>query len=454
MHYRLLSSSILTTSIFSFLLLITSAAQGQKVWTLQGCIDQALENNLALQRGDIDIQATEARLKQAKLARWPNLSANTSYGLGFGRATNQDNITLTTNVSQSQNYSVNSAVNLFSGFATSLNIRQNEALLEASQLAQDELSDQISLQVANAYLGVLLALEDQKRARTQLELSEDNLENSQKLVDAGTIPEGNLRDLEAQVATDQLGIINASNTTSLAKLNLQLLMLVDENDFEVEIPSDAVFEAILLTSTDWDPRAITEYAATNLPQFKGNDLAITIEDFNVDIAKSARWPSIGMSGGINTTWFTVSDPPVPLPSYGDQLNDNLGQSLAMRIQIPIFSNGITVNNIRQAEFQRERVLSFNQEERNILYQTISQAVADAKAFQSSYKASMAVVEARQQALDFTERRFNAGQAASFEFTNARNLLAAAQVDAIRAKYNYIFAIKVLDFYQGSSLTLD
>ncbi len=441
----------LTLLIFSGLMCGVSSAQ--QTWNLEKCLDYALSNNLDVQLSTIGVDQADVNLKQSQLSRLPNLNGSTSYGLSFGRFTNPDNLTIDASTSQNNSFSLNSSVPLFQGFGLVRGVRLAQDRRALAELDQGAAEDQVKLNVLAAYLRVLLALEDQRRNDVQIEVSRDNLSNSQRLANAGVIPEGNLRELEAQVATDELAVIQSQNAIAIAYLQLKLVMQADpEEEFSVEVPDPARMDALLAVE-NWDPKTIFLFAANNLPSFTGNALAEQIAQDNIALAKSDLYPSIGLSGGASTSWFTEKTLADFLPSYGTQLNNNFGQFVGIGLNIPIFNGGIVRSNIQSAELSFDRQKLTNQIELNTLRQTIEQAVADAKAASSSYRAASKVVEARQLALDFAQKRFEAGQAPSFELNNARNLLVASQVDLLTAKYNFVLASKTLEFYQGRKIEL-
>lgn len=429
----------------------TLCGTAQTEWSLEQCMAYALDHNLNIALNDVGVEQADNALRQSRLARLPNLNASSNYGLSWGRFTNPDNLTVDASLSQTNSYNISSSLPVFQGFGLMRSIRVAEDQLSLAQMDVRAAEDQVRLNVLSAYLQVLLALEDRNRRESQVELSRDNLSNSQRLAAAGVIPEGNLRELEAQVATDELGVIQSENNIALSYLQLRLVMQAEPDlDFTVSVPDKDQLSSWLVEET-WDADAVFAHAAANLPAFSGNALAEQIARNNIAVAKSDLYPSVGLSGGANTSWFTEKSVSDFLPSYGQQLDNNFGQFVGVGLNIPIFNNGIVRTNIRNAELNLERQVINNELELNTLRQTIEQAIADARNAASSYRAAQKVVDARQLALDFADKRFQAGQSPSFELSNARNLLAASEVDLLTAKYNFILASKTLDFYQGKNV---
>jgi len=429
------------------------SSENEPVWSLEKCLNYALEHNLDVRLAGIGVEQADVTLQQRRLNRLPNVTGNAYYGLAFGRFTNPDNLTIDASRSQSNSFGLNGNLPIFQGFGLMRSIRSaidQRGLAETDQKAAE---DQVRINVLQAYLQVLLALEDERRREVQIEVSRDNLSNSARLAKAGVIPEGNLRELEAQVATDELGVIQASNNIVLAYLQLRLVMQAgEEADFVVQGPDPAATDALLAVE-DWDASAIYRYASGTLPAVTRNLMAEQLAKDNIDLARSDLYPSLGLSGGASTSWFTEKAVADFLPSYSNQLDDNFGQFVGLGLNVPIFTNGLVRANIRNAELSLDQQKISSERDLNTLRQTIEQSVADAKAAASSYQASSKVVEARKLALEFAQKRFEAGQAPSFELNNARNLLIAAEADLLTAKYNYLLASKVLDFYQGRPLNL-
>ncbi len=429
------------------------SSENEPVWSLEKCLNYALEHNLDVRLAGIGVEQADVTLQQRRLNRLPNVTGNAYYGLAFGRFTNPDNLTIDASRSQSNSFGLNGNLPIFQGFGLMRSIRSaidQRGLAETDQKAAE---DQVRINVLQAYLQVLLALEDERRREVQIEVSRDNLSNSARLAKAGVIPEGNLRELEAQVATDELGVIQASNNIVLAYLQLRLVMQAgEEADFVVQGPDPAATDALLAVE-DWDASAIYRYASGTLPAVTRNLMAEQLAKDNIDLARSDLYPSLGLSGGASTSWFTEKAVADFLPSYSNQLDDNFGQFVGLGLNVPIFTNGLVRANIRNAELLLDQQKISSERDLNTLRQTIEQSVADAKAAASSYQASSKVVEARKLALEFAQKRFEAGQAPSFELNNARNLLIAAEADLLTAKYNYLLASKVLDFYQGRPLNL-
>lgn len=434
-------------------------AKGAKVtderapgWDLERCLNYALEHNLNVELGEIGIEQAAVDLQRSRLAQYPNVSANSSYGIGFGRATNQNNQIISASRTQSTNFSVNAGMTIYNGGSIRNGIRLSESAAELAKLDRDAAKNAVMLDVAQAYMAVLLAQENVAQFEAQIKVSRDNLANSQKLADAGVIPEGNLRDLEAQIASDEFNLINAENGVATAYLNLRLVMQAEDGLlFRVAEPESELL-AELLVQEDYDVDAIYRYAAKNLPAYAGNAVAERMAELGITIARAGFFPTLGLGGGANTQWFTINGPAGDiLPDFGTQLDNNFGQNVGVNLSIPIFSNGINKAAVRTAELDVKRTQVANAQELNSLRQLVQQAVVDAQNNAATYRSALKLLEARQLAADFAQKRFEAGQSPSLDLNNARNLVIQAQAALLQAKYNYLLAVKVLDFYQGRPL---
>jgi outer membrane protein len=442
----------LFASILTIFLASSTTLSAQQTMTLQECISYAKQNNPRIKRAEVGIRQADLFLRQAELSRWPNLNASTNYGLGFGRAANADGVTVNAQTTQSQSMSINAGVVLWNGGRTNRTIEREELSLKWAELNMEGSADQVVLDVSANYLNVLLALEEQKRASEQVQISIADLERSQVLADAGTIPEGNLRELEAQIATDSLVLIQADNGVSLAYLGLRLAMQADENtEININIPTEDQIDAMLMEE-DWDANEIFRWAAKNLPQYAALDIGLRAAEQDIHVNRAALYPTLSAGAGLSTNWFTLANDSLDIfPSYGTQIDNNFGQSIGLSLNIPIWNNNTARANIDFAEMELETQEYLAKESFNELRQLIEQAIADARASASQYRSTLRLVEARENALDFAEKRYTSGQGISFEFNSARNALAQAESQLLSAKYNYIFAKLTLEFYQGRPL---
>jgi outer membrane protein len=398
------------------------------------------------------IQTSQLDLKQAKAQRIPTLNASSVYGYNFGLSINPITNERVNQTNSFNSFGANANVTLFSGGQINNTIEQNKLLLEASKLDYDNTVNNLALDIATAYLNILLGEEQLALARQQITLSQAQLEQVNRLIRAGSRPEADRFDIVAQIARNEQTAIQAENTIANGYLNLKQLMNVEPNlDIRVQRP-----EVNVSTEVNPDEFALNEVyttALTTQPQIRANALRLQASDVAISISKGAFYPTLSLFGSLDTRYGRFSNFPNQI-SYFNQLGDNFGQGFGISLNIPIF------NNFRnRIGVERSQVNLLNTEIRNDqvsqqLKTNIQTAIANARNARRSYDAALRSVEANQIAFQNAQRRFDLGAVNSLEFTTARNNLDQAQNSLIQAKYQYVFNVKVVEFYQGKTLQLN
>ncbi len=470
------------------ILFLMTNVQAQESWSLEKCINYAVENNLMLKMAETSIANEALNLKLNKAARMPRLNASFNAGLQLGRT-----IDPTTNAFDNQtigfnSYGLNAGALVYNGNSINNSIKKSKMDLEAAKLDGEKSSNDLAMSVANAYLSVLLADEQMRNVEKRLQLSQEQLEQTDKLIQAGSLPENNRLDFLSRIAQDEQLLIEAENLLATSYLNLrQLLELEPGTPFDIQKP------AVSIPADDPDKLRIDEVYTTALglqPDIKAAELRIQSAHVNESIAKASLLPSVTVFGGLSTNYSSISKdfanpdqtnatlvegPPIPViingeegtiaqysyeglvfpeKPYGDQLSENFGQNIGINISIPIYNNGQNSINI-----QRARLNSINQEigsqqTKNSLRANIQLAVANARSGKKSFEAAKKAMEAAEAAYQNAQKRFDLGAISTFEFSTARNTYDQAEVSLIRAKYQYIFNLKVVDFYLGKEIVLD
>ena len=467
--------------------LLATSAKAQEKWTLQKCVDYANENNLALKINNLTIKSNEATLRQSEMSRLPNLNGSMGQGWNYGFSVNPATNQIVNTQVWSNNYGVSSGVTLYNGGNITNTIKQNANNVEVSKQDYERAKNDLILNVLNAYLQIVLNKELIDVAKIQLQNTQEQLDRTLKLIEAGRLAEANKYELLSQKANDELRIVNAQNNLSISEVRLkQLLQLSMEEPFALEIP----------TLADPDENASMNSAAETYstaegtqPMIKVADLQVKSAIYGISIAKANFYPILSLNGNINTrfssastripTTFAPITSIVPtgafigsqLPtdpekfvytqvtrnggfedgSYTELLNQNLGYSLGLNLQIPIFNRFQARNAVAQATIQHQRTTLQAQQTRNQLRQTIEQSYIDAKAAAKSFAANKVRANALIESTKVAEQRFNLGAINMVEYTLSKNNLAIAQSDMVRTKYEYIFRLKVLDFYMGREL---
>jgi outer membrane protein len=434
--------------IIFFACLINNSAFGQiKKWTLNECIDRALQENTSIKQGQLSNKITGLTLEQSKANLLPNLSASGSQGFNFGRTVDphtnayvsQDNIT--------NSFALSSSYNLFTGFQTLNTIKKNELDLKAGTLDLEKTRKDITLNVTLAYLQVLYAYEQVEQAISQVESTQSQVDKTQILVNAGTLPIGNLYTVQSQLATDKYSQVNAENQLSISKVNLmQLMELPVEPSFDVIRPdlSNLIVESTNKSTTD----SIFSKALKVRPEIASAEIKVASAETNLKISKAALYPKLSLSAGINSAYSNKGS-----AVFDQQLKDNLSESVRLNLSIPIFSQKQVSTNIKKTQISINSTQLTALDTRNQLRKNIEQAFNDMIAAQHNYEAVQNQLVMTETSYNDSKRKYELGMITATDYLIAKNNYASALSNLIHAKYNYLFTIKILDFYQGNEIKL-
>ncbi|HCX99858.1 MAG TPA: TolC family protein [Bacteroidales bacterium] len=349
--------------------------------------------------------------------------------------------------------SISTQVTLFNGFQLTNSKRQEALNLQASLSDVEGLKNNISLNIAAAYLQILFSEEIVESSRMQLELSAMQVERTRMLVEAGSLPEGNLMEIEAQRASDELQLVNAQNQLDLAYLTLtQLLDIRDTENFAVQKPQ---IESLGQEPIANQSQNIFDQAQLTLPQIQGAQIRVQSAEKGVQIARGAQSPrlSLGANYGTGAQHLLRSIPLFSEDPFLDQIKDNANISVGLSLSIPIFNGSQVRTSISNARINLENTRLSLENEKNYLFKDIQQAQADAMAAFKKYIATEKNLDALQEAFRYTEQRFSLGLANSLDYTTSKTRLAKVQAELVSAKYEYIFKVKILDFYKGIPLSI-
>jgi outer membrane protein len=450
--------------ILSFLLTGTvKSFSQQKEWSLQDCIIHALENNLQVKQQGIQTQYQKNALELAKLRLLPAINGSASHNYSFGRALDQTTYEYTDNEQiLSDNFYISSNLTLFNGLQNFNGIKRSRYDLLASQEDLNSTRDNIALTVALYYLQILLNEEIVSATESQVQTTLGQIEKTQKLVEAGSVARGNLLQIEAQAAQEELQLINIRNLLETSILNLtQLLELPSPEGFNIIVPEIPLDTATSVTGNIGD---IYEAAIGIRPEVKSSEYRLYASEYDLRIAKGGRSPRLSLSNSFSTGYSDIrkkllSIDPLTGPVYGkysfaDQINDNINYGIGFSLSIPIL-NGWQVNtNVSNARLGVENNRYALEGTKKQLYKNIQQAYADANAALKRYAASLKAVVYTEESLRYTEQKFNVGMVTPVDYNAAKTQLLNAQSDMVQAKYEFIFKTKVLDFYRGIPLSLN
>ncbi|MBP4136563.1 TolC family protein [Flavobacterium geliluteum] len=465
--------------VFALLFGFGLSSQAQtKQWTLEECVRYAMDNNITIKQSELDIKNSTIDKKDAFGNYLPSVNGNASHSWNVGLNQNITTGLLENQTTQYSSVGLSANVDIYKGLQIQNTYRRAKLSIIASQYQLVKMQEDIALNVANAFLEILFNKENLKVRKEQLSIDEKRFARSEEMVNAGTIPRGDLFDLKATVATDKQNIIVAENSLLISKLSLaQLLQLKDFLDFDVIDDTNAKDENNILAQNPVDIYNKAKEIRTDLKIAQTN---LEIAQKNVVIARGAYQPTlsafynfntrasysdivtgttintqnptsqIGFVDGTNQTVLTNNFSPVLGSPDGilDQFSNNKGQSFGFQLSVPIF-NGFSVrNNVERSKVSLEKSKIELEQKSLDLQRNVYTAFTDAKGALNTYESSVVTLEARQQAYNYAKEKYDVGLMNSFDFTQAQTLLTNAQSDVIRTKYDYIFKIKILEFYFG------
>ena len=429
--------------ILTFCMLITSISFAQdKIWTLEQCVDHALENNISILQAENSLLSSEQDIVSAKGNFLPAVSSNISGGASLGNievfpGEFRDREFYSTSVGIGFSQSV------FNGFRNINLLNQSKLSLERNQFEVEKLKDDISLNVANTYLNVLFNKENLDLAKLQVEFSKFQVEQVKTLVEAGSEPNSTLIETQATYSRDIQNLTIAENNHDLALLTLAQLLQLPYENFDVEVIEIDTPSANLMYD---DITPILNYAMQNRNEIKVAESDIELAKLGTKISKSAYLPNVSMGYGFNASAnfsnLTEDD------QFLDQLNDNKGHSINMNVSIPIFNRNQTKAQVKKSKIQEEtRSLALDQVKIN-LESTIQRAFTDAKAALKAFEAAQLSLKSQELAFNNSQERFALGALNSFDLEQSRIRLLNALSSSINAKFDFIFKTKVLDYYLG------
>lgn len=433
------------------LLLVTTAAKSQEVWSLQKCIDYALENNIQIKQGAINTDYYGNELNQAKSNRLPNLNASLSNDMSYGRSLSYDNTYQNVN-SNNSGASLSTGITLWNGSILANQVKKAEFDLQASLQDLQKAKDDIMLNIAAAYLEILFADELVLVASEQMEVTKMQIDRTTKLVEAGSLAKGSLLEIEAQLAREELQLVNEQNSLQLAYLNLyQLLELPSTESFKIARPSlpSLSSDGTMLNSMD-----LFKTAVDVRPEIKSAQYKLQSAEKQLDIAKGNQYPSLSFGANYYNSYNNkYKDNTGVSIAFGDQMKNNERYGFGFDLSIPIFNRHQVRNSISNADLQRENLELQLQSAKNLLRKDIEQAYTNALAALKRYMANDKAVVSMVEAFRYTEEKFNVGMVNSVEYNQSKNNLATAKSNLLQAKYEYIFRTKILDFYAGKAIEL-
>jgi outer membrane protein len=437
------------------MVILVGHAYSQDVWTLEECIKYAHDNNLQVKHQNLQVRMAESNFLYARARALPTANAFANYTFNKGRAPNYDTYEYVDQAFEDGNVGIRSGLSLFNGLSTYYTIRQNRYNLMARLEDVENLKNNITISIGGAYLQILLNEELLNIAEDQLEITRQQVEKNERLVEVGNLSRGELYEIQAQEAREASNVVRARNELEISYLTLAQYMDLEPGEidqFRIEIPELSIEDAGLLRSVD----SVYADALRELPLVKSAEYDLKSSEKSLAAERGGIFPSVSAEYLYYTLYSNISvSPEDPLAPYHwmDQLQDKGYQRLSFSLSIPIFNNLYTKNRISQAKVTMLDARVNLDLTKQTLYKNIQQAYADAKAAFEDYEANLETVRSMNEAFNYTEQKYNVGMVSSVDYNLAKNNLTKAQSDLLQAKFMYIFYSKILDFYAGRPITL-
>ncbi|QIG89271.1 TolC family protein [Chryseobacterium sp. POL2] len=447
---NILAASVICFSISSY---------GQKIWTLQECVDYAVKNNLQVLQNTYSKKMQESNLTIAKKDYLPNVSGSISNTATFGQS--QDvfgNTQRNDNFNNSANVGAN--VLIYNNGRLEKNIRKVQFDVEASQFDIETIQDNISLQIAQQYLSILLNKEIVKISQSALQNAQKLRDRAKITTDVGTTAQTILAEADAALAREKQNLKVAEVNRDRSRFALaQLLMLADYKSFDVaDVP--IMFDP---SAPDLAVEQVLDKAYANQPQIKAAESRIKSSEAQTEVVKTAFWPTLTANAGLgsfyfnslatNTVGINPDGTPIKERGFFQQYKDNFGQQVGVSANIPIFNKGITKLQVEQSKINQDIAKNNLEQQKLDVKQNVQKAAFDADANYETYLTAVEAEKSTKLALDFAEKSYDAGRTSIYDLNIARNNYANAQGNVAQSKFNYLFSQKLLDFYSGIPLSL-
>lgn len=461
---------------FVFVLLLlqqTLFAQTDQSWTLENCIEYAFKNNIQIRQAGVTAEISKNENLQSKLNLLPSIEGNLNFSNNFGNGFNPQTYSFAEGNSQSVQMSLQGTLPVFTGLQQMFNIQRTKFELLASNYDYQNARRNIALNIASAYLQILLNREILSVAIKQKQLTESQRASLQSRISAGSLPETSGYEVESQLARDEANIVAAQNAVDLATLALKQLLQLGDQPFEIVVPDiqlENVADVTALSSQN-----IYQTALATQPSIMSAQARVQSANASRKMALGALSPTIAVFGNLSAGYFSqdalyrsrvdtlnIGGVSIPFPqnefdrykTFREGLRDNFRKVVGVSLNVPLFSRWQRVTNVQNARLQMQiRELQL-EGTKNQLRTDIEQAYTNTKAAIQSYYANKKSLETADKSYLALEKRYNAGMLGTFELQQSKTNLAYAQSEMIKAKYTYVFRLKVLDFYQGKPITLN
>ena len=434
------------------ILCLSKTLGAQDTRSLQNCIEHTCSNNLSIKQQSIKVSKSETQLLQDRLDFLPDLNVSFGHNLNWGRSVDLQNLEIIHNkLSQSTSASANASIYLLDGLSKLYGIKSSRKSLEISIQEVERLKDEISVSIARSYLQILLAKEVLAAAEESFNSLEKQRDRTRLLVEAGSQPYTSLLDIESQLASERVQVVTAENRVKTSTLALQqLLDLQYDPDFQIMVPD---IDYTIQKYTGYNIDEI--YAgALSMPVIQSARLALTKGELDLKSAKGQFYPKISLAASYGTFYSSSTfAPDGSVYPFFEQFRDNINPSISIGLSIPIFNNWNVKTNVRNARLAKESLELDLRAKEQTLYKEIQTAVTEAETYYRQMEAAEANVSSMQESFRYVEEKFNAGALNSTDYTVARANLLKSRSEYLQAKYQFIFQLKIIDFYKGIPMSL-
>ena len=437
-------------------MLIGMTMTAQKKWTLQECIDYAMQNNITLQRSKLQHLSTKEDVSQSKAALLPSLNASTSHNLAY-RPWQDTGITTVTNgtvntkvdkTSYNGSYGLNASWTVWNGNRNRNQVKLNKLSEEQAELEIQEAANSIQEKIAQLYVQILYLDEAVKVNEESLKTSKTNEDRGREMVEVGKMSKADLAQLTAQRSTDEYNIVSAQTQVRNYKLQLkQLLEITGEEEFDIATPAIIQTTDELALEEVPSLASVYEQALATRPEIQSAEMAVKSSDVSIDIAKAGRMPTVSLQASASASTNSLAN-----NGWGDQMKSNFNSGAGVSVSVPIFDQRQTKTNVNKARIQRESNLLALQDQQKQLYQTIENYWLDATNNQQKFRAAKVTVESEQQSYDLLQEKFNVGLTNIVELMSGKDRLLVAAQNCLQSKYVTILNLQMLKFYAGSALS--
>ncbi|MBR5643670.1 MAG: TolC family protein [Salinivirgaceae bacterium] len=428
--------------------LVANVATAQDEWTLERCISYAIDNNITIKQQQLSVEQQKNSHEQSRLSVLPSVNAGLSQSYSFGQSTGEDNTFVNNNSSTTSGH-ISASVTLFNGLSKYNQIKVSKLNYEAALQNLEQAKNNMSLNITSAYLDVLLNKELLATAQEQLQLTQEQIETNRQQIEAGKLAAGKLLETESQAAQEELDVTNRENSLLISKITLQQLLELPVNEnFDIVVPNidfDQVAATLLSVDT------VYERAVEERPEIKSRELAVESADRQIAVARAQQYPSLSASAGYSNSYYKMSG--MPNQSVSDQLDLHASKSIGLSLNIPIFNGWQTRTSVKNSKLNYQNSQLELQQAKNTLLKEIQQVYVNAQAALKRYESSQKAVSSADESFRYVKEKFDLGIVTPLEFNEAKNRLAQAQSTFIQAKYEYLFRMKILDFYYGRELKI-